>query len=129
MLIFFVNCWRCSNTASQIFVGCNRLEDDAVEEEEKELAVISHSEKLAICFGFINTMPGLPLYNFKNLRICQDCHLLLRLFPRFTTEKLSSEIAIVFIVSRKDHVLVMIIGNLNCIVLITSFDFPFLGKL
>ena len=62
------------NTASQFFSGCDCLEDDAVEEEEKELAVISHSEKLAICFGFISTRPGLPLYIFKNLRICQDCH-------------------------------------------------------
>ena len=62
------------NTASQFFSGCDCLEDDAVEEEEKELAVISHSENLAICFGFISTRPGLPLYIFKNLRICQDCH-------------------------------------------------------
>ena len=28
------------NTASQIFAGCDSLEDDAVEEEKKELAVI-----------------------------------------------------------------------------------------
>ncbi|CAN1223710.1 Pentatricopeptide repeat-containing protein At4g30700 [Linum grandiflorum] len=45
-----------------------------VEEEEKELMVKVHSEKLAIAFGLISTEPGTEIRIFKNLRICQDCH-------------------------------------------------------
>ncbi|KAK9272878.1 hypothetical protein L1049_003257 [Liquidambar formosana] len=62
------------NTAFQVFSGCGSGEDNANEQEEKELALFSHSEKLAICFGLISTKAGVPLYIFKNLRICQDCH-------------------------------------------------------
>ncbi|CAA3017422.1 pentatricopeptide repeat-containing At5g15340, mitochondrial [Olea europaea subsp. europaea] len=59
------------NTASQIFSGG---EVDTDGEEEKERALFSHSEKLAVSFGLISTQAGMPLYIFKNLRICQDCH-------------------------------------------------------
>ncbi|CAN1165332.1 Pentatricopeptide repeat-containing protein At4g30700 [Linum perenne] len=45
-----------------------------VEEEEKELMVKVHSEKIAIAFGLISTEPGTEIRIFKNLRICQDCH-------------------------------------------------------
>ncbi|KAA8530396.1 hypothetical protein F0562_005105 [Nyssa sinensis] len=62
------------NTASQIFSGCDGGEDNVDEREEKEQALFSHSEKLAVSFGLISTRAGVPLYIFKNLRICQDCH-------------------------------------------------------
>lgn len=55
------------DTTSQILSG-----DDM--NEEKERALVCHSEKLAVCFGLISTKAGTPLYIFKNLRICQDCH-------------------------------------------------------
>eukprot|EP01018_Ginkgo_biloba_P003630 Gb_16328 [translate_table: standard] len=45
-----------------------------VEEEEKEYVLLSHSEKLAIAFGLINTIPGTPIQITKNLRVCGDCH-------------------------------------------------------
>eukprot|EP01018_Ginkgo_biloba_P030797 Gb_33210 [translate_table: standard] len=45
-----------------------------VEEEVKENVLGSHSEKLAIAFGFINTNPGTPIRIMKNLRVCGDCH-------------------------------------------------------
>ena len=45
-----------------------------VEEEEKELMVKVHSEKLAICFGLIATEPGTEIRIIKNLRVCLDCH-------------------------------------------------------
>ncbi|KAJ7559475.1 hypothetical protein O6H91_04G086500 [Diphasiastrum complanatum] len=34
-----------------------------------------HSERLAIAFGLISTPPGSPLYLWKNLRVCRDCHI------------------------------------------------------
>lgn len=45
-----------------------------VEDEVKEHILCSHSEKLAIAFGLINTSPGIPLHVTKNLRVCGDCH-------------------------------------------------------
>jgi pentatricopeptide repeat protein len=45
-----------------------------VEEEVKEHMLHSHSEKLAIAFGLINTSPGTPIHITKNLRVCGDCH-------------------------------------------------------
>ena len=45
-----------------------------VSEEEKEHNLTTHSEKLAIAFGLLNTAPGVVLRVTKNLRICGDCH-------------------------------------------------------
>lgn len=45
-----------------------------VEEEEKELMVKVHSEKLAIAFGLIMSEEGEEIRIFKNLRVCLDCH-------------------------------------------------------
>eukprot|EP01018_Ginkgo_biloba_P000985 Gb_03691 [translate_table: standard] len=45
-----------------------------VEEEQKELTLSYHSEKLAIAFGLINTLPGTAIRIVKNLRVCGDCH-------------------------------------------------------
>ncbi|XP_020598724.1 pentatricopeptide repeat-containing protein At3g57430, chloroplastic [Phalaenopsis equestris] len=45
-----------------------------VEEDEKEILLCGHSEKLAIAFGLLNTPPGSTIRVAKNLRICHDCH-------------------------------------------------------
>ncbi|RVW43530.1 Pentatricopeptide repeat-containing protein, chloroplastic [Vitis vinifera] len=45
-----------------------------ISEEEKEYNLTTHSEKLAIAFGLLNTSPGEVLRVTKNLRICGDCH-------------------------------------------------------
>ncbi|KAI3701615.1 hypothetical protein L6452_26819 [Arctium lappa] len=45
-----------------------------VEEEEKELMVKVHSEKLAIAYGLMNTERGSEIRIIKNLRVCIDCH-------------------------------------------------------
>ncbi|XP_010279658.2 PREDICTED: pentatricopeptide repeat-containing protein At1g08070, chloroplastic-like [Nelumbo nucifera] len=45
-----------------------------IEEEEKEQALEHHSEKLAIGFGLISTVPGCTFRIVKNLQICTDCH-------------------------------------------------------
>lgn len=62
------------DTACQKFSGYDDGEYYGYVQEEKEQALFSHSEKLAVCFGLISTQAGMPLYIFKNLRICQDCH-------------------------------------------------------
>eukprot|EP01018_Ginkgo_biloba_P011244 Gb_34298 [translate_table: standard] len=50
-----------------------------VEDESKEHMLCTHSEKLAIAFGLINTSPGTPIRITKNLRVCGDCHSAIKL--------------------------------------------------
>ncbi|KAK1298082.1 Pentatricopeptide repeat-containing protein [Acorus calamus] len=45
-----------------------------VEEDEKEMLLCGHSEKLAIAYGVLNTPPGSTIRVVKNLRVCDDCH-------------------------------------------------------
>ncbi|KAF6171598.1 hypothetical protein GIB67_018122 [Kingdonia uniflora] len=45
-----------------------------VHEEEKEDALFTHGEKLAIAFGLISTSHGTTIRIVKNLRVCTDCH-------------------------------------------------------
>lgn len=44
------------------------------ETEEQEQALFEHSEKLALSFALISAKKGVPIYIYKNLRICHDCH-------------------------------------------------------
>ncbi|RAL54871.1 hypothetical protein DM860_013567 [Cuscuta australis] len=55
-----------------------------VEEEEKELMVKVHSEKLAISFGLIASEPGSEIRIVKNLRVCIDCHSFTRYISKLT---------------------------------------------
>ncbi|KAI7744219.1 hypothetical protein M8C21_025166 [Ambrosia artemisiifolia] len=45
-----------------------------MENEQKEYALSTHSEKLAVAFGLLNLPSGAMVRVFKNLRICGDCH-------------------------------------------------------
>lgn len=54
-----------------------------VEEQEKEHILCGHSEKLAIGFGLLNTPNGSSLRVIKNLRICDDCHSVIKFISRF----------------------------------------------
>lgn len=45
-----------------------------VEEDVQEQLLSSHSEKLAVAFGLLNTSPGTTIHIRKNLRVCGDCH-------------------------------------------------------
>ncbi|MCL7024881.1 hypothetical protein MKW94_011431 [Papaver nudicaule] len=59
-----------------------------VEEEEKELFLFSHSERLAITFALLNTEPGMPINIVKNLRVCLDCHITIKLISQITDRKI-----------------------------------------
>ena len=52
------------------------------EEEEKEVSVSHHSEKLAIAFGLIKSPPGAAIRVSKNLRVCTDCHIATKLISK-----------------------------------------------
>lgn len=45
-----------------------------IEIEQKEYALSTHSEKLAVGFGLLKLPVGATVRVFKNLRICGDCH-------------------------------------------------------
>ncbi|XP_020269428.1 pentatricopeptide repeat-containing protein At3g62890-like [Asparagus officinalis] len=49
-----------------------------VSEEEKECNLMTHSEKLAVAFGILRTRAGAVLRVTKNLRICGDCHMMIK---------------------------------------------------
>ncbi|PIN26521.1 hypothetical protein CDL12_00724 [Handroanthus impetiginosus] len=45
-----------------------------VDEKEKEKALLSHTEKMAITYGLIKTKANNPIRVIKNTRTCADCH-------------------------------------------------------
>ncbi|KAJ9187149.1 hypothetical protein P3X46_002638 [Hevea brasiliensis] len=45
-----------------------------MEFDQKEYALSTHSEKLAVAFGLMKLPRGATIRVFKNLRICGDCH-------------------------------------------------------
>ncbi|KAL5708167.1 putative pentatricopeptide repeat-containing protein [Ranunculus cassubicifolius] len=61
-----------------------------VDDEQKERMLLSHSEKLAIALGLIDTTPGAPILVVKNLRICVDCHN----FAKFVSKLCGREISL-----------------------------------
>ena len=56
-------------------------------QERRNVELVSgigvHSEKLAIAFGLLNTCLGMEILVLKNLRICEDCHLFIKLVCKF----------------------------------------------
>lgn len=45
-----------------------------IDEEQKRELLCGHSERLAIVFGIISTLPATTIRVTKNLRVCIDCH-------------------------------------------------------
>jgi pentatricopeptide repeat protein len=55
-----------------------------MEDEEKEVSLTHHSEKLAIAFAFLSLPEGVPIRVMKNLRVCDDCHVAIKLISKVT---------------------------------------------
>ncbi|CAI0545462.1 unnamed protein product [Linum tenue] len=53
-----------------------------IEEEEKENALVHHSEKIAVALMLVCSPPGTPIRVFNNLRICGDCHVVIKLMSK-----------------------------------------------
>ncbi|XP_024992094.1 putative pentatricopeptide repeat-containing protein At5g52630 [Cynara cardunculus var. scolymus] len=47
-----------------------------------------HSEKLALAFGLMTLPAWMPIHIMKNLRICDDCHLVMKLASLVTSREL-----------------------------------------
>ncbi|PKI52478.1 hypothetical protein CRG98_027050 [Punica granatum] len=59
-----------------------------VEGEEKEMFLRIHSEKLAVAFGIMNSSPGTTVQVIKNLRVCTDCHTVIKLMSRIADREI-----------------------------------------
>ncbi|XP_059644099.1 pentatricopeptide repeat-containing protein At4g02750 [Cornus florida] len=60
------------------YVSSTKLVLHDVEEEEKEHMLKHHSEKLAVAFGILTIPDGRPIRVIKNLRVCADCHTVIK---------------------------------------------------
>nr|GFC50693.1 pentatricopeptide repeat-containing protein At4g14050, mitochondrial [Tanacetum cinerariifolium] len=47
-------------------------------EKDKENQLFWHSERLAVAYGLIKSVPGSVIRVVKNLRVCGDCHTVLK---------------------------------------------------
>ncbi|CAM6124224.1 unnamed protein product [Calypogeia fissa] len=54
-----------------------------INEEDKELVLCSHSERLAIAYGLMRIPRG-KIRVFKNLRVCSDCHAATKFISKVT---------------------------------------------
>ncbi|KAI7735418.1 hypothetical protein M8C21_033019 [Ambrosia artemisiifolia] len=69
------------------------------------LSVNHHSEKLAVVLGLLSLPLSAPVRVMKNLRVCQDCHTVMKLVSKFYETRFG------FIGLEMELVLVGIIGN------------------
>ncbi|KAJ0667304.1 putative tetratricopeptide-like helical domain superfamily, DYW domain-containing protein [Helianthus annuus] len=60
-----------------------------VEDEQKEDNVGYHSEKLAVAYAILRTHKDTPIRIIKNLRICDDCHVTMKLISKVTNRVIS----------------------------------------
>ncbi|XP_073284160.1 pentatricopeptide repeat-containing protein At4g14050, mitochondrial [Primulina huaijiensis] len=49
-----------------------------MEEQEKERQLFWHSERVAVAYGLLKSVPGTSIRILKNLRVCGDCHMVLK---------------------------------------------------
>ncbi|XP_027356064.1 pentatricopeptide repeat-containing protein At4g21065-like [Abrus precatorius] len=53
-----------------------------IDDEEKAVQLLHHSEKLALAYGLIRTNQGSTIRIVKNLRSCEDCHEFMKLISK-----------------------------------------------
>lgn len=59
-----------------------------LEEHEKEQHLFLHSERLAVAFGILKSPPGSVIRVVKNLRVCGDCHTVMKFISEITKRKI-----------------------------------------
>ncbi|KAF2615495.1 hypothetical protein F2Q70_00013474 [Brassica cretica] len=53
-----------------------------VDQQEREVNLQYHSEKIALAFALLNTPPGSTIHIKKNIRVCGDCHSAIKLVSK-----------------------------------------------
>lgn len=71
--------------------GFSLPEDGLSDEVEASKADIfcGHSERLAIAFGLINTIPGIAIRVTKNLYMCQSCHSIVKMISKIVRREIT----------------------------------------
>ncbi|KAK2991658.1 hypothetical protein RJ640_025127 [Escallonia rubra] len=59
-----------------------------MEEQEKERQLFWHSERLAVAYGLLKAVPGTVIRVVKNLRVCGDCHTVLKYICSIMTREI-----------------------------------------
>ncbi|KAJ1262944.1 hypothetical protein BS78_09G147400 [Paspalum vaginatum] len=59
-----------------------------LEEHEKEQQLFLHSERLAVAFGMLKSPPGSVIRVVKNLRVCDDCHTVMKFISEIAQRKI-----------------------------------------
>ncbi|KAA8540030.1 hypothetical protein F0562_026722 [Nyssa sinensis] len=67
--------------------NCNVILLD-VEDEEKARLLWLHSERLALAFGLVRTPSRSPIRIMKNLRICVDCHAVIKFISQIVDREI-----------------------------------------
>ena len=74
-----------------------------IDEAAKVRAINFHSEKLAMCYGFIKTPPKTTIRIIKNLRVCGDCHTATKYMAYITGREIIMRDAFRFHVFKKGY--------------------------
>lgn len=59
-----------------------------VEEDEKARLLWLHSERIALAFALLRMPPGSPIRIIKNLRICADCHVAIKVVSKLVQREI-----------------------------------------
>ncbi|CAN8324387.1 unnamed protein product [Cochlearia groenlandica] len=59
-----------------------------MEQQEKEKLLFWHSERSAVAYGLLRAVPGTPIRIVKNLRVCGDCHVVLKHISEITEREI-----------------------------------------
>lgn len=70
------------------YVPMVEVELHDVGRREKEELLSQHSERLAVAFGLISTPEGAPIRVKKNIRICKDCHVVLKFISKIVSREI-----------------------------------------
>ncbi|KAF9613396.1 hypothetical protein IFM89_008226 [Coptis chinensis] len=70
-----------------IDIFSNRFSDEV--KTSKEDIFCGHSERLAVAFGLINTLPGMPIRVTKNLYTCKNCHNTVKFISRIVRREIT----------------------------------------
>ncbi|KAK4266604.1 hypothetical protein QN277_027497 [Acacia crassicarpa] len=59
-----------------------------MDQQEKERQLFWHSERLAVAYGLLKAVPGTIIRIVKNLRVCGDCHTVLKLISSIASREI-----------------------------------------
>ncbi|XP_019086711.1 PREDICTED: pentatricopeptide repeat-containing protein At4g14050, mitochondrial-like isoform X2 [Camelina sativa] len=59
-----------------------------MDDQEKEKLLFWHSERSAVAYGLLKAVPGTPIRIVKNLRVCGDCHVVLKHISEITEREI-----------------------------------------